>query len=393
MSINSDTLNFSISEDEQSVLDLTREICVNEVIPQRAELDEHEIFPDKIFDKFREAGLFGALFPGDYGGLGLGPFLTTLIIEVISEYCLGVGTAFGATKLGALPIEVGGTEEQKQKYIPALASGEKIAAFGLSEPGAGSDVPSMSTFAGKKRDKYVLNGTKQWISNAGVADVYTIFAISDKAKGARGITCFIVEKDTPGLSFGALERKLGIRCSHTRQVILEDVEVPEENVVGLKPNKGFVHAVQTLMASRPFIATMATGLATGAYKEAVKYAREREQFGKKIINFQALNHMLAQMLVKIEGAKLLAYRAAKYAIHRHPETAKTSAIAKYYASEIAMQVATDAVQVHGGYGFTKDYPVEKMFRDAKILTIYEGTSQIQLNEIGSYVIRDAASMK
>ena len=391
--VKSDIHNFQITEDEKQVLDLTKEICENEIIPRRAEMDAKELFPTEVFAKFREAGLFGTLFEDKYGGFGANPFVTVLVIELISEYCLGVGTSFGATKLGALPIEAGGTEEQKQKYLPSLASGEKIAAFGLSEPGACSDVPSMSTIAEKKGDHYVLNGTKQWITNAGEADLYTVFAMTNKDKGPRGITCFIIEKDHPGFSFGALENKLGIRCSHTRQLILEDCEVPEENVVGLKPNKGFIHAVKTLMASRPFIATMATGLSIGAYKEAAKYAKERSQFGKNIINFQAVNHILAQMVVKIEAARMLAYRAAKYAIHNHPDTAKTSAIAKFFASESAVQIANDAVQIHGGYGFTKDYPVEKMYRDAKILTIYEGTSQIQLNEIGAYVIKDAAQFK
>ncbi len=385
-------MDFSITEDQQQLLDLAHDLCKTEIIPRREEMDEKELFPHEIFEKFTQGGMWGAMFDEEYGGLG-DPFLTTLLIEVMSQYCLGVATAAGATKLGALPIEAGGTKEQKDKYLPKLASGEMIGAFGLSEPNAGSDVPNMSTVAVKKGDRYVLNGTKQWISNAGVADVYTIFAMTDKNKGARGISCFIVEKDTPGLSFGAIERKMGIRCSHTAQVIMEDMEVPEENLVGLKPNKGFIHAVHTLMASRPFIATMAVGLAQGAYLEAAKYARDREQFGKKIINFQAITHMLADMAVKIDAARLLAYRAAKYAIAKHPETAKTSAIAKYYSSEIAIQVANDAVQIHGGYGFTKDYPVEKMYRDAKILTIYEGTSQIQKNEIGAYIIKEASKLK
>jgi alkylation response protein AidB-like acyl-CoA dehydrogenase len=333
------------------------------------------------------------MFEEKYGGLGLSPFLTVLAIEVMSEYCLGVATSAGAIKLGALPIEHGGTEEQKMKYLTPLAKGEKIAAFALTEPGAGSDVPNLKTFAEKKGDRYILNGTKQWITNAGVADFYTVFALTDKSKGPRGISCFIVEKGTKGLSFGKLEQKMGIRCSHTRQVILEDVEVPAENLVGLKPNMGFIHAIKTLISSRPFIATMGTGLATGAYKEALKYARQREQFGKHIINFQAVQHMLAEMATKIEAARLLAYRAAKYALNNHPEAARYSAMAKLLSSETAVQVCNDALQLHGGYGFTKDYPIEKMYRDAKILTIYEGTSQIQKNEIGAYCIKDAGQLK
>jgi len=383
-------MDLTITEDEQQVLDLAHEVCKNEVIPARAELDAKEEFPDKVFEKFKEAGLFGAMYDEPYGGLGLGGFLDTLLAEVISEYCLGVYTAFFASKLGALPIEFGGTEEQKLKYLPQLASGDKIGAFGLTEPEAGSDVPNLSTHAEKKGDRYILTGTKQWISNAGRADIYTIFAITDKTKGARGISCFILEKGMKGLSFGKLENKLGIRASSTRAIIMEDVEVPEENLVGLHPNHGFIHALKTLNASRPAVAGAAVGLAYGAYKEAAKYARERVQFGKSIINFQVVEHMLADMLVKIDGARMLAYRAARASSMGHPDMAKYSAIAKYYGSEVAMQVATDALQLHGGYGYTKDYPIEKMFRDAKILSIYEGTSQIQKNEIGTYIIKESS---
>ncbi|MBS0617189.1 MAG: acyl-CoA dehydrogenase family protein [Spirochaetes bacterium] len=386
-------MDFTINDEMREMLDIAHELCRNEVVPRRAEMDEHEKFPHEIFQKFAQAGLFGIMFEEKYGGLGLSPFLTVLAIEVMSEYCLGVATSAGAIKLGALPIEHGGTEEQKAKYLTPLAKGEKIAAFALTEPGAGSDVPNLKTFAEKKGDRYVLNGTKQWITNAGVADIYTVFALTDKTKGPRGISCFIVEKGTKGLSFGKLEQKMGIRCSHTRQVIMEDMEVPAENIVGLKPNAGFIHAIKTLISSRPFIATMGTGLATGAYKEALKYARQREQFGKNIINFQAVQHMLAEMTTKIEASRLLAYRAAKYSLNNHPEAARYSAMAKLMSSETAVQVCNDALQLHGGYGFTKDYPVEKMYRDAKILTIYEGTSQIQKNEIGSYAIKDAGQLK
>ena len=386
-------LDFSRTEEEQQVLELLDEICINEIVPRREKLDEDEEFPFEILKKFKEAGMYGALFPEAYGGLGFDGFLTSLISELVSKYCLGVNTAFSATKLGALPIEFGGTEEQKQKYLSPMAAGDAIGAFCLSEPNAGSDVPNLSTTAEKKGDRYVLNGTKQWISNAGVADIYTVFALTDKSKGPRGMSCFILEKGTKGLSFGALEKKMGIRCSHTRQVIMEDVEVPEENLIGLKPNKGFIHAIKTLNASRPAVATSAVGVAQGAYEEALRYARQREQFGKNIINFQVVQHMLADMAVKIEGARLMALRAARYAVNEHPETAKYSAMAKYYASEVAVQVANDALQLHGGYGFTKDYPVEKMYRDAKILTIYEGTSQIQKNEIGAYLIKDASLLK
>jgi len=388
-----DPLNFTKTEEEEDVLALAREISENEIIPARAGLDAKEEFPDKIFEKFKEAGLFGALYPEEYGGLGLGGYINTLLAEVVAEYCLGVYTAFFASKLGALPIEIGGTEEQKKKYISQLASGDKIAAFGLTEPEAGSDATNVKTIAEKKGDRYILNGVKQWISNAGRADIYTIIAQTDKSKGTRGVSVFVLEKGMKGLSFGKLEDKLGIRASHTRQIIMEDVEVPEENLLGLKPGKGFIHALKTLNASRPAVAGAGVGLAMGAYKEALKYTKSRVQFEKNIINFQAVQHMLADMLTKIEAARLLTYRAARYSSIDHPDTAKYSAIAKYYSSEIAMQVATDALQLHGGYGFTKEYPVEKMFRDAKILSIYEGTSQIQKNEISTYIIKDAMKIK
>jgi len=388
-----DLMDFSTTEDEKMILEMAREVCRNEIIPRRKEMDAKEIFPHDVFDKFREAGLFSILYEAEYGGLGSGTFVSALIAEVISEYCLGVGTAYLASKLGALPIEIGGTPEQKMKYIPGLAAGEKLGAFGLTEPDAGSDVPAMGTTAVKKGDRYILNGTKQWISNAGQADIYTIFAETDAAKGSRGFSCFILEKGMKGLSFGKLEDKLGIRASHTAQVIMEDVEVPAENLVGLHEGKGFIHAIKTLNASRPVVAGMAVGVSRGAYNEALKYTRERVQFGKSVINFQVVQHMLVDMLVKLETGQLLEYRAARALDLGHSDTAKYSALAKYYCSEMAVSITNDALQLHGGYGYVKDYPIEKMYRDAKILTIYEGTSQIQKNEIGTYIIKEANKMK
>lgn len=393
MSKHSDLLDFTMPPELEEVGALIREICEKEIVPRRADMDEHEKFPYEVLAKFNEAGISGIMYPEEYGGTGFGLSGSILFSEIVSEYCLGVNTAFSATSLGALPIQHGGTEDQKKKYLSGFASGKMIGAFGLTEPNAGSDVPSLSTSAEKKGDRYILNGTKQWITNSGVADVYTIFAITDKSKGPRGMSCFIVEKGTKGLSYGKLEQKMGIRCSHTRQVILEDCEVPEENLVGLKPNRGFIHAFQTLSSSRPAVAASAVGLAIGAFKEAVKYARQREQFGKNIINFQAVQHMLADMATRIEQARLMTYRAAKYAMAGHSEAAKYSAMAKYAASETAVAVANDALQLHGGYGFTKDYPVEKMYRDAKILTIYEGTSQIQKNEIAAHILKESATWK
>ncbi|MES0489019.1 MAG: acyl-CoA dehydrogenase family protein [Leptospirales bacterium] len=385
-----DIMDFSLSEDDVTILEMADEVCRNEIIPRRAEMDEKEIFPHEVFDKFREAGLFSVLYATEYGGLGSSSLVAAMMGETISKYCLGVGTAYLASKLGAFPIEIGGTEEQKMKYLTPLASGEKLGAFGLTEPDAGSDVPAMTTTAVKKGDAYILNGTKQWISNAGQADIYTVFAETDPSKGSRGFSCFILEKGMKGLSFGKLENKLGIRASHTAQIIMEDVEVPAENLVGLHEGKGFIHAIKTLNVSRPVVAGMAVGVARGAYDEAVKYTRERVQFGKSVINFQVVQHMLVDMLVKIEAGQLLVYRAARCADLHHSDLAKYSAIAKYYCSENAVSIANDALQLHGGYGYVKDYPVEKMYRDAKILTIYEGTSQIQKNEIATYILKQAS---
>lgn len=333
------------------------------------------------------------MFSEEYGGMGLGMMGNIILAEEVAYGCLGVLTAFLATKLGALPIEVGGTEEQKKKWLPRLASGEIIAAFGLTEPNAGSDVPSLQTTAVKKGDKYILNGTKQWISGAGQAHVYTVFAITDKSRGPRGISCFIVEKGTPGFSFGKKEDKLGIRCSETRQLIFEDCEVPAENLVGGKENNGFVHALKTLNLSRPAVAASAVGTAQGAFDAAIQYAREREQFGVKIVTFQAIQHMLAEMAIKIEAGRLLTYKAAVLAEQGHKDTAKFSAMAKCFSADMAMEVATNAVQIFGGYGYVKEYPVEKYFRDAKILQIYEGTSQIQKNEIAAGLIKESAMKK
>lgn len=384
-------ITLSFTEDQIQLRDLVREVVRKEVIPVRMELDEKNEYPRQVLQKFREAGLFQALFEEEYGGLGMGMMGNIILSEEIAYGCLGIGTAFLATKLGSLPIEVGATDEQKKKWLPLLASGEKLAAFGLTEPGAGSDVPALSTTAVKKGDRYILNGTKQWISGAGQADYYTVFALTAKDRGPRGVSCLVVDKGTKGFSFGKKEDKLGIRCSETRQLIFEDCEVPEENIVGGKENNGFLHALKTLNLSRPAVAAQAVGTAQGAFDCAIQYAREREQFGVKIATFQAIQHMLADMAIRIEASRLLTYKAAALAQLGHKDTAKFSAMAKCYAADSAMAVATDAVQIYGGYGYTKEYPAEKYFRDAKILQIYEGTSQIQRNEIAAGLVKEAAS--
>jgi alkylation response protein AidB-like acyl-CoA dehydrogenase len=381
----------SLSEEYIELRNLVREVVKKEVIPVRQELDEKEEYPWKVFAKFKEAGLFAALYDEEAGGLGMGMMANIIMAEEVSYGCLGIETAMLASKLGGLPIEVGGTKEQKDKWLPLLSAGNKIAAFGLTEPGAGSDVPALRTSAVKKGDRYILNGTKQWISGAGQADIYSVFAMTNKDRGPRGISCFLVEKGARGFSFGKKEEKLGIRCSETRQLIFEDCEIPEENLIGMVENKGFLHALKTLNLSRPVVASSAVGTAQGAFDTAIHYAREREQFGVKISSFQAIQHMLADMAMKIEAGRLLTYKAARLAELGHKDAAKFSAMAKCFAADSAMSVATDAVQILGGYGYVRDYPAEKYFRDAKILQIYEGTSQIQRNEIAAGLIKEAAS--
>lgn len=386
-------LFLTLTEEQMQLKELAHEIVEKEVVPARAKLDENNEFPTEVLKKFKEAGLYGAMFDEQYGGLGLGSVGEIVLVEEIARGCLGIGTAFFASKLGTLPILQGATEEQKMKWLPQVASGDRAAAFGLTEPNAGSDVPALSTTAVKKGDKYILNGTKQWISGAGQAEIYTVFAVTNKNRGTRGLSCFIVEKDTPGFSFGKKEDKLGIRCSETRQLIFEDCEVPAENLIGGVENNGFIIALRSLNQSRPGVAASAVGLARGAYEYAIAYAREREQFGKKISNFQAIQHMLADMAIKVENARLLTFKAAYLSATGDKSLAKFSAMAKCYSADIAMEVATDAVQIYGGYGYTKEYPVEKYFRDAKILQIYEGTSQIQKNEIAAWLIKEAAAQK
>ncbi len=379
-------LNLDLSEEERAILETVDEVCRSELVPVRDELDRGETFPAAILESFRAANMFEAMFDAETGGLGLDPLVPYRILEIIAEYCVGVATSFAATtSLAAMPLKLAGTVEQKEKYMTKLITGEWQGAFAATEPDAGSDVLSMTTSATRKDDRYVLNGTKQWITNAGQADVYMVFART--AEGPGGISCFIVEKEAPGLTFGRLENKLGIRCSHTRQVILTDVEVPVENLVGLKANRGLVQLFDTLSHSRTCTAMLATGLATGAYEQALAYTRQRHQFGQAVIRNQVVQHMLVDMLIKLETAQLLAWQAARAVTRADPEASTYAALAKAHASEIAMQVATDALQLHGGYGFVKEAPIEKMFRDAKILAIYEGTTQMLKNQIGDAIIR------
>ncbi len=380
------------SENQEMIKDLASQIAENEVIPVRAELDEKEEFPSDIMEKLAQAGLMGVYIPEDYGGTG--GFITELCIatEELSKACVGVSTSYAACALGSFPILLAGSEEQKEKYLPPIARGDHIVAFCLTEAEAGSDAISMKTNAEKKNGKYILNGTKQWITNAEEADVYTVIAVTEKDRGARGLSAFIVEKDNPGISFGKKEKKMGIRCSTTREVIFEDCEVTEENLLG-REGTGFIITMKTLSRARVGVGAQGVGLAQGAYNEAINYARERKQFDKSIASFQSMRHLFAEMATKIEAARALVYSASDYIDEGNKNIAKESAMAKLYATDVAMEVTTDAVQVFGGYGYMREYPVEKMMRDAKILQIYEGTNEIQKNEIGQRLVKEAASGK
>jgi butyryl-CoA dehydrogenase len=383
-------MDYFLTEEQKMLKELARRITEEHVIPLRAELDEKEEFPWPIMRVCAEAGLFGVAIPEKYGGSGGGVFETCLVIEELSRGCLGVAVSFAASSLCAYPIMLFGTEEQKQKYLPELASGRKLGAFAVTEADAGSDVSSMKTEAIRDGKGYRLRGTKQWITNGGEAHIYVVFAVTDKRRGPRGISGFIVEKGMPGFSFGKKERKMGIRASATRELIFEDCWVPEENLLGGKEGIGLRAILNTFDMTRPGVGAQAVGVAQAAFEVALEYAKQRVQFGQKIISFQAIQHMLADMATQIEAARSLVYAVARYIDSKPPEFTKESAMAKLFASEIAMRVVEDAVQILGGYGYMRDFPVEKMMRDVKILKIYEGTNQIQRNNIARELIKELA---
>jgi alkylation response protein AidB-like acyl-CoA dehydrogenase len=386
-------MDYFLTEDQIHIRDLARRLAREKVVPVRAELDEKEEFPWELMHTLAELGLFGIYIPEEYGGLGLGTMDNCLAVEELSWACVGVSVSFAASGLGAYPILLMATEEQKKKYLPQIASGEKLAAFGLTEPQAGSDVSGIRTRAVRDGDHYILNGTKQWITNGGEAEIYSVVAVTDPSRGARGASAFIVEKGMPGFSFGKKEKKLGIRCSATRELIFEDCRVPAENLIGGKEGRGFLTVMRTFDNSRPGIGSQGVGLAQGALDAAVSYAKDRHQFGKPISSFQAIQHMLADMAIQVEAARALVYSVARYVDSKPKNFSKVAAITKVFPSDTAMRVTTDAVQVLGGYGYTRDFPVEKMMRDAKILQIYEGTNQIQRNIIGQALVKEVTSGK
>ena len=377
------------TEEQLEIQNLCRQIAENEIKPVRAKLDEEEIFPQECLDKLAEADMMGVYIPEEYGGFGGGCLELCIAMEEISRICSAVGVSFAANALGSYPIILHGSEEQKKKYLPDIAAGKKLVAFALTEPDAGSDAAGVKTTAVKDAEEYVINGRKQWITNGGEADIYTVIAITDKNRGSRGASAFIVEKGTPGFEFGKKEHKLGIRASSTRELIFENCRIPKENLIA-REGMGFMVAMKTLDNSRPGVGAQALGIAQGALDEAVPYARERRQFGHPIISFQAVSHMLADMATLVEAARGLVYRAARAIDNKDKDAQKLASMAKVYASDVAMKVTTDAVQVLGGYGYMREYPVEKMMRDAKITQIYEGTNQIQRNVIAQNLIKEYA---
>ncbi|MDB8790552.1 acyl-CoA dehydrogenase [Romboutsia sp. 1001216sp1] len=363
-----------------------REFTVNEVAPIAHEIDEEEKFPYATVDKMAECGMLGIPFPKEYGGEG-GDYLGyTLAVEELSKACGTTGVILSAhTSLGANPIYEFGTEEQKQKFLVPLAKGEKLGAFGLTEPNAGTDASAQQTTAVLDGDNYILNGTKIFITNAGPADIYIVMAMTDKSKGTRGISAFIVEKGTEGFTIGKKEKKLGIRGSATCELIFENCVIPKENLLG-KVGQGFKIAMKTLDGGRIGIAAQALGIAQGALDVTVDYVKERKQFGRSLSAFQNTQFELANMKTKIEAARLLVYKAASKKDAGKPYSVD-AAMAKLYASEVAMEVTTKAVQLHGGYGYTREYDIERMMRDAKITEIYEGTSEVQRMVISADLLK------
>ncbi len=379
-------MHYLLTEEQKMIVDICRQIVDERIKPVRAELDEKAEFPWEIIKEIAKSDLFRLFTAEEYEGMGTGIFEVCLATEELSRGDLSVATSFAASGLGFIPINIGGNDEQKKRFLPQLASGEKLAAFGLTEAEAGSDVGAIRTTAVKDGDHYILNGTKQWITNGGEADIYTIFAMTNPEKGARGASAIIVEKGTPGFEFGKKEEKLGIRASATRELIFTDCRVPVENLIG-REGMGFIIAMKTFNESRPAVGAQAVGVAQGALEEALEYSKVRKQFGAPISSFQAIQHMLADMATSVEAARSLVYHTARVIDSGDKNTSRLSAMSKLFASDMAMKVTTDAVQILAGYGYMKEYPVEKMMRDAKITQIYEGTNQIQRNVIALDMIK------
>jgi butyryl-CoA dehydrogenase len=379
-------MNYFLTEQEEMVKDLFSQYVDKRIIPIRKELDEKDEFPRDIFQEMAKQDFFRIMVPEAYGGLGDFQMQLTLGIEELARGDGGIAVSFAVDAITTKGIILFGTEDQKKKYLPGIADGKTITAFGVSEPGAGSDAAAIKTKAVKKGDKYVLDGVKQFITNGEIADLIMVIASTDPEKDHKGHTAFLVEKGTPGFSTGKNEDKMGIRSSVTNQLLFDSCEVPGENIVG-EPGQGFYIAMSLLDRSRIGIGAQAVGIARGALDEALKYSHAREQFGKSIDSFQSIRFMLADMATQIEAARVLVYHASRVVDSGQKKVAGTSAMSKLFATDMAMKVTTDAVQIFGGYGYMKEYPVEKMMRDAKVTQIYEGTNQVQRMVIASQLIK------
>ena len=386
-------MEYFLSEEQKMICELARRIAEEKIKPVREHYDETEEFPWPIVEELAKVDLCGVYIPEEYGGTGGGVFELCLAVEELCKIDGGIALVLAATALATFPIMLFGNDEQKKKYLPDIAAGKKLAAFALTEPSAGSDASAIQTTAKKEGDSYILNGTKCFITNGGEAQIYIVITMTDKTKGSRGASAFIVEKDTRGFSFGKKEKKMGIRGSATRELIFNECKIPKGNLLG-REGQGFIIALKTFDVSRPGVAAQALGIAAGALEDAINYSRERVQFGQSISSFQAIQHLLADMATEVEASRALIYATARM-IDKDPKVrvTKESAMCKLLASDMAMKVTTDAVQVYGGYGYMREYPMEKRMRDAKITQIYEGTNQVMRNEIALALIKEAARAK
>ena len=385
-------MNYYLTEDQLAMQQLAREFAQGTIAPAAAQYDQKGEFPWPIVKEMARMDFFRLWMPAEYEGMGGGVLDLVLVTEEFSKACGGIALALAGTALGTFPILIAGNDEQKKKFLPVLASGEGLAAFCLTEPEAGSDAGAIQTNAKLAGDHYILNGTKHFITNGGVAKYYTVIANTDPSRGSRGASAFIVEEGAEGLIFGKKEDKMGIRASATCEVVFQDCKIPKANLLG-REGQGFMVAMKTLDKSRPGVAAQALGIAQGAFDHAVRYARTRHQFGQSIASFQAIQFMLADMATEIEAVRALIYATSRMIDAGEKDFGRESAMCKVLAGDVAMRVTTDCVQIFGGYGYMKDYPVEKYMRDAKITQIYEGTNQIQRNVIARHVIKESASSR
>jgi alkylation response protein AidB-like acyl-CoA dehydrogenase len=382
-----------LTEQNRMWRERARQVAEKSVRPLAAKYDRLQEYPWEIKDALAEAGLMGVWIPKEYGGAGATVLDLCICVEELSRACGGVGVLYAVNALGSFPILVGGTDEQKKRWLPLIAKGEKLISFGLSEKFAGSDAGSLRATAVKDGDSWILNGEKKWNTNGGAADYYTVFAVSDPGSKSRRISALVVEKGTPGFRIGKIEDKMGIRCVPVVELHFENCRVPAANLLGGTPGYGFKHAMQTLDRARPGVAAQAVGLAQGALEYAMVYAAHREQFGSAIISFQMIQGMLADMATRVEAARNLVYTAALSVAAGAPDLSRLAAMCKLFATDTAMEVTTNAVQIFGGYGYMRDYPIEKYMRDAKITQIYEGTNQVQRMVVARALIKEALSLR